>query len=180
MNDRKVMALVIRTGFTTIKGSLVRDILYPRPTKFKFYRDSLLFIAAMAVLAVLGFVCILPLQIQHGFKVIEIIDRSLDMITITVPPALPAAMTIGIVYSMARLKKRLIFCISPERVNIAGRVNLMVFDKTGTLTEDGLQVTGFRAAQLDPLSKVVTFGEFSAECRHYQPTNQWWNDLEQH
>jgi P-type E1-E2 ATPase len=62
----------------------------------------------------------------------------LDLITITVPPALPAAMTVGTVFSINRLKKSRIFCISPPRVNVAGRVQLMVFDKTGTLTEDGL------------------------------------------
>jgi cation-transporting P-type ATPase 13A2 len=55
-----------------------------------------------------------------------------------VPPALPAAMTVGTVFAINRLKKKKIFCISPPRVNVAGRVNLMVFDKTGTLTEDGL------------------------------------------
>jgi cation-transporting P-type ATPase 13A2 len=61
-----------------------------------------------------------------------------------VPPALPAAMTVGTVFAISRLKKKKIFCISPPRINVSGRVNLMVFDKTGTLTEDGLQVYGFR------------------------------------
>lgn len=60
------------------------------------------------------------------------------MITIAVPPALPAAMTAGTVFAISRLKKKKIYCISPPRVNVSGRVNLMVFDKTGTLTEDGL------------------------------------------
>jgi cation-transporting ATPase 13A3/4/5 len=56
-------------------------------------------------------------------------------------------MTAGTAFAIARLKKRGIFCISPPRVNVSGRVNLMVFDKTGTLTEDGLQVYGFRGAE---------------------------------
>lgn len=47
-------------------------------------------------------------------------------------------MTAGTVFALSRLKKKRIYCISPPRVNVAGRVNLMVFDKTGTLTEDGL------------------------------------------
>ncbi len=64
--------------------------------------------------------------------------RCLDLVTITVPPALPAAMTAGTAFALARLKKMKIFCISPTRINVAGRVNMMVFDKTGTLTEDGL------------------------------------------
>jgi cation-transporting ATPase 13A2 len=64
-----------------------------------------------------------------------------------VPPALPAAMTVGTVFAINRLKNKKIFCISPPRVNVSGRVNLMVFDKTGTLTEDGLQVFGYRGVE---------------------------------
>ena len=56
-------------------------------------------------------------------------------------------MTAGTVFALSRLKKKRIYCISPPRVNVAGRVNLMVFDKTGTLTEDGLQVYGFRSTE---------------------------------
>jgi cation-transporting ATPase 13A2 len=57
-------------------------------------------------------------------------------------------MTVGTGFSLWRLKKKGIFCISPPRINISGRVTTMVLDKTGTLTEDGLQVFGFRACQL--------------------------------
>jgi P-type E1-E2 ATPase len=138
------LGLVIRTAFVTTKGNLVRDILYPKPTKFKFHRDSLIFVGTMAILAVIGFFITLPRMLAANLSTLEMIDKSLDLITITVPPALPAAMTVGIVLAMNRLKKAKIYCISPPRVNIAGRVNLMVFDKTGTLTEDGLQVSGFR------------------------------------
>lgn len=59
----------------------------------------------------------------------EIILRTLDIITIVVPPALPAAMTIGTVYSQNRLKKLKIFCISPPRINVCGKLKLACFDK---------------------------------------------------
>lgn len=58
-----------------------------------------------------------------------IVIESLDIITITVPPALPAAMTAGIVYAQRRLKRIGIFCISPQRINICGQINLVCFDK---------------------------------------------------
>lgn len=58
-----------------------------------------------------------------------IIIESLDIITITVPPALPAAMTAGIVYAQRRLKRVGIFCISPQRINMCGQLNLVCFDK---------------------------------------------------
>ena len=52
-----------------------------------------------------------------------------DLITIVVPPALPAAMTIGIVLANQRLKPKNIFCISPRTINVAGSVNCACFDK---------------------------------------------------
>lgn len=70
--------------------------------------------------------------------------RALDLITIVVPPALPATLTIGTTFAIERLRKSQIFCISPNRVNIGGKVNVICFDKTGTLTEDGLDVLGVR------------------------------------
>lgn len=57
---------------------------------------------------------------------------------------LPAAVSVGIVVALEHLKKQYIFCIEPERINVAGWVSIMVFDKTGTLTEEGLEVSGFR------------------------------------
>ncbi len=40
-----------------------------------------------------------------------------------------------------------IFCISPNRVNVSGKVNVCCFDKTGTLTEDGLDILGVRGIE---------------------------------
>jgi cation-transporting ATPase 13A2 len=104
----------------------------------------MLFVSAMAVLAVIGFCITLPVMLEDDIPLFDLIDRSLDLITITVPPALPAAMTFGTIFAIRRLKEKKIFCISPPRVNVSGRVNLMVFDKTGTLTEEGLEIFGFR------------------------------------
>lgn len=96
---------MIRTGFITTKGSLVRDILYPKPTKFKFYRDSMIFIGIMFLCALLGFCCTIKYLIQTGYTVAEVVRKSLVLVTITVPPILPSAMTIGSVYAINRLKR---------------------------------------------------------------------------
>ena len=122
----------------TTKGGLERDILYPRPTKFAFYSDSLIFVGIMALVAVIGFFGTLPIKIEKEQELEIFIKESLDLITIAVPPALPAAMSIGVAFAVQRLRRAQIFCISPPRVNVSGMIQLMVFDKTGTLTEDGL------------------------------------------
>ncbi len=45
-------------------------------------------------------------------------SNSLISLVQVVPPALPAAMTVGTVYALHRLRRDGIFCISPPRVNV--------------------------------------------------------------
>uniref|UniRef100_A0A669PTM4 Polyamine-transporting ATPase 13A3 n=1 Tax=Phasianus colchicus TaxID=9054 RepID=A0A669PTM4_PHACC len=142
-----VKALVVRTGFNTAKGQLVRSILYPKPTDFKLYRDAYWFLLSLVVVAGIGFIYTIVNSILNEVPAHTIVIESLDIITITVPPALPAAMTAGIVYAQRRLKKIGIFCISPQRINICGQLNLVCFDKTGTLTEDGLDLWGIQRVE---------------------------------
>ncbi|XP_054889379.1 polyamine-transporting ATPase 13A3-like isoform X2 [Poeciliopsis prolifica] len=142
-----VKAVVIRTGFSTEKGQLVRSILHPKPTDFRLYRDAYLFLLCLVGVAGIGFVYTIVLSIMNKVSAKTIIIESLDIITITVPPALPAAMTAGIVYAQRRLKRVGIFCISPQRINMCGQLNLICFDKTGTLTEDGLDLWGIHRAE---------------------------------
>jgi len=59
----KALALVIKTGYDTTKGLLVKSILFPRPSKFKFHWDSLLFACALGVIAFIGMLCNLPVSL---------------------------------------------------------------------------------------------------------------------
>ncbi|XP_040581274.1 polyamine-transporting ATPase 13A3 [Lepeophtheirus salmonis] len=139
--ENPVEAIVVRTGFSTAKGELVRSILYPKSVDFKFYRDSIKFIGVLFGIASVGIVYCLYIMWDRPLHVL--ILRCLDIITIVVPPALPAAMTVGSFYAQYRLKKNSrIFCIAPQRINIGGKLKLICFDKTGTLTEDGLDFDG--------------------------------------
>jgi len=107
------------------------------------------FIGVLAIIAGLGFAISAVGFIQMGIKWQTILVRALDLITIVVPPALPATLTIGTTFAIDRLRKSGIFCISPNRVNIGGKINVVCFDKTGTLTEDGLDVLGVRTIDTD-------------------------------
>ncbi|KAM5267634.1 polyamine-transporting ATPase 13A2 isoform 2-T2 [Hipposideros larvatus] len=137
-----VLAVVTRTGFCTAKGGLVSSILHPRPIKFKFYKHSMKFVAALSVLAILGTIYSVVILYRNRVPVNEIVIRALDLVTVVVPPALPAAMTVCTLYAQSRLQRRGIFCIHPLRINLGGKLRLVCFDKTGTLTEDGLDVMG--------------------------------------
>jgi len=140
--SKAAYALVIRTGFNTAKGSLVRSMLFPKENFFKFYRDSFKFIFVLAMLALFGFCGTIYYFIKFGVPFSVMIIRALDLITVVVPPALPATMSIGTSFAISKLKKLNIFCISPNHVIVGGKLNLLCFDKTGTLTENGLCVLG--------------------------------------
>uniref|UniRef100_A0A7N8WP32 ATPase cation transporting 13A2 n=1 Tax=Mastacembelus armatus TaxID=205130 RepID=A0A7N8WP32_9TELE len=144
------IAVVTSTGFFTAKGNLVSSILYPQPINFRFYRDAAIFLIILA--AVIG--TIYSIVVLFRAKV-SLVIRSLDIVTIVVPPALPAALTAGTIYAQNRLKRHGVFCISPPRINVFGKVSLCCFDKTGTLTEEGLDVWGVMEGGPTGFSELV-------------------------
>ncbi|KAF5281780.1 hypothetical protein FQR65_LT14527 [Abscondita terminalis] len=156
--NEKVLAVVIRTGFCTAKGGLVRSILYPPPVDFRFENDSYRFIMLLGAIAGVGFIYTIVTKIMRGIPAGDLVLEALDLITIVVPPALPAAMTVGRLYAQTRLKKNQIFCISPRTINVSGSIDSICFDKTGTLTEDGLDLLCIvpvdKQRFLDPVKNV--------------------------
>ena len=98
-------AMVIRTGFLTAKGGLVRSILFPKETSNDFFRDAVRFICAMAALASVGMVYQSLTMMRYGAELKHIILTACDIVTIAVPPALPAAICIGLEMSMRRLRR---------------------------------------------------------------------------
>nr|CDI56093.1 ca-transporting atpase [Melanopsichium pennsylvanicum 4] len=147
-NEAGAKAMVVRTGFNTTKGALVRSMLFPKPMGFKFYRDSFRFIGFLAAIAGIGFTFAAVNFVKIGIAWQTIVIRALDLITVVVPPALPATMSIGISFAINRLRKQGIYCIAPSRVIIGGKADVFCFDKTGTLTAEGLDVLGTRTIDL--------------------------------
>ncbi|KAJ8916563.1 hypothetical protein NQ315_000207 [Exocentrus adspersus] len=176
-SDEKVLAVVIRTGYLTAKGELVRSILYPPPADFKFETDSYKFIGILGFIAVLGVIYTVVSKSTRNINALDILIKSLDLITIAVPPALPAAMTVGKLYALNRLKNNKIFCINSRVINVSGSVDCVCFDKvtfraeqrldhvfehknnpvfqTGTLTEDELDMWGIVPVEDDKLKTVL-------------------------
>jgi cation-transporting ATPase 13A2 len=161
--QEKVLGVCVRTGFETAKGKLVLSILYPRPSDFSFYRDSFKFIGVLGCISFIGMIYTIIKYGQMDYAAGDTIKRTLDLVTIAVPPALPVAVTVGTALAIRRLKRSKIYCISPPRVNVAGVINCMCFDKTGTLTEEGLDLNGIRVvdqAQCSEFIDASTIGNF--------------------
>lgn len=139
-NARRTMAIAIRTGFDTYKGFLIRQIMFPPPLKFKFYRDSVRFFIFLGVLGFFGLIYSVVMAIRQNESVTEIILSGLDLITVIIPPALPAVLVVGTSIAMGRLKRFNISTTFPAKLNVCGRLDVFCFDKTGTLTEEGLDI----------------------------------------
>ena len=61
---------------------------------------------------IVGMVYCTYVYIKRGADISMILLRTLDIITIVVPPALPAAMTVGTVYAQVKLGSLLYLSIS--------------------------------------------------------------------
>ncbi|XP_030071542.1 probable cation-transporting ATPase 13A4 [Microcaecilia unicolor] len=157
-----VKAVVLQTGFNTAKGDMVRSILYPKPVNFQLYKDVFRFILCLLALAAFGLIYAVIIFKIQGESVREIIVKALLLCTIAVSPTLPAALALAVIYANIRLKRKGILCISPQRINICGRLNLLCFDKTGTLTEDGLDLWGVIPSAGDCFLKVHKFSSGNA------------------
>ena len=169
---KRLLGLVTETGFNTIKGNLIRSILYPKKMDEKFEKDSYKYIAMMSILCIFGFAISIPFLLKTQ-EWTEILKKSLDLITTAVPPSLPACLGIGISYSISRLKKQQIMCIARDRVNVAGKVNILCFDKTGTLTEDHLDIYGYRAVKMKKNSQEFQFTPFIKDA--YENSSEAYN-----
>lgn len=99
-----VLGLIYQTGFNTMKGQLVRSILFPKTTNFNFYKDALKFICSIAIISIVGLTYTIVNFVKEDVEPKEIILKCLDMITVTIPPALPTCMSIGIGFALTRFR----------------------------------------------------------------------------
>jgi cation-transporting ATPase 13A3/4/5 len=99
--------------------------MYPKPVDFSFTKDLFRFVGFLSIIAAMGFIYTIAIMIIRESPIKKIILRSLDIITIVVPPALPAVMTIGIFAAQMRLRAKQIFCISPSTINTCGAINVV-------------------------------------------------------
>ena len=128
----------MRTGFDTAKGELLRSILFPRANAAAaaFAGDALRFIALMMALGLAFYAWDIVALARYGAAPGFILLRYLDLVTIAVPPALPACLTIATAIAVARLaREHAVHATDPAAVVAAGHLDLICFDKTGTLTE---------------------------------------------
>jgi cation-transporting P-type ATPase 13A2 len=112
---------VVRTNFVTTKGQLIRIILFPKEQENIFQKESYKYLLFLFCLSVGTYIVLIILIYQYS-QVKDLVQKFFDLITITVPPALPVSMTFGIIYAIDRLEEKGIYCIAQNKVIIGGMI----------------------------------------------------------
>uniref|UniRef100_A0A672JSV6 Succinate dehydrogenase [ubiquinone] iron-sulfur subunit, mitochondrial-like n=1 Tax=Sinocyclocheilus grahami TaxID=75366 RepID=A0A672JSV6_SINGR len=152
------IAVVTCTGFFTAKGDLISSILYPQPLDFRFYKDAMKFLLFLGLVALVGTIYSIVILSKSNTTWQELVIRSLDIVTIIVPPALPAAITTATIYAQNRLKRHGVFCISPPRINICGKTSLFCFDKNEMGLDSEFGKHRVLAVMRPPASELLSQG----------------------
>ncbi len=140
--------LVVNTGFSTVQGKLIREMLYPPKDRYVQYEDAVWFALFLAVISIVGFCICVPTFMSQKLTLRVLIENLFDLITVAVPPILPAAMSIGTSLAIQRLRSKGIYCISPAKVAVAGKVSIVCIDTMGTLVEEECGFVGYRLVRL--------------------------------
>ena len=155
--NQPILCLCFSTGFNTVRGNLIRSVIYPKEGDKSFMVDSFKFLKIIGIIFTLGFLAILPIKIKRIIKsdeknilIKELIVDILDLLTQAIPPELPLCLGICLGIAQKRCKERKIICINKEKINSAGKINVCVFDKTGTLTKDHLDISSFLPVTIIP------------------------------
>lgn len=157
--DRGVTGMVLRTGFETAQGNLLRTMAHSASKADGVHTvDTFVFILLLIACAVAAAAYVLKEgwhdERRNRFRLLL---HVIIIITSVVPPELPMELSLAVTNSVQALIHRCqVYCTEHFRIPWAGEVTVCCFDKTGTLTSDEMRLKGVRIFAAKQGEKIST------------------------
>lgn len=142
-NSHTATAVVVKTGFATRQGKLLRTIIHSQSRVSENSSEAFAFIGVLLCVAVAAVAYLLKHGLADPTKSRwKLALHSVQIITSVVPAELPIELSLAVNTSLLALGRLRVFCTEPFRIPFSGKLDTCCFDKTGTLTTDEMLFAG--------------------------------------